>query len=97
MITQPHPRIEVFSDIVDFARRMANVILYLLFSPWYGGASIMASAIPRLPLDYATALQHRGQSAGEDSDVMLRGHKWLRRAARLMISALGSHGRRALQ
>jgi hypothetical protein len=57
----------------------------------------MASAIPRLPLDHATALQHRGHSAGEDSDVMLRGHTWLRRAARLMIAALGSPRTRALQ
>jgi hypothetical protein len=40
--------------------------------------SIMASATLRLPLDHATALQHRRQDTGEDADVMLRGHKGLR-------------------
>src|SRR6266567_6786294 len=44
---------------------------------------------PRLPLHHATALQHWRQEACEDSDVMLRGHKWPRRSARPMISLLG--------
>src|SRR5262249_56646684 len=35
------------------------------------------------------ALQHWRQEACEDSDVMLRGHKWPRRSARPMISLLG--------
>jgi hypothetical protein len=60
-------------------------------------ASIMASATPRLPLDHATALQHRRQGACEDSDVMLRGHPWPRPSARPMISALGSHRRGRMQ
>ena len=52
---------------------------------------------PRLPLDHATALQHRRQGVCEDADVMLRGHKWPRRSARPMISSRGSHRRGALQ
>ena len=58
--------------------------------------SIMASVTPRLPLDHTRALQHRRQSTCEDSGVMLRGHQWPRRSARLMISALGSPRRTAL-
>jgi len=49
----------------------------------------MASAPPQLPQDHATALQHRRQGVCEDSDVMLRGHKWPRRSARPIISFLG--------
>jgi hypothetical protein len=52
---------------------------------------------PRLPLDHATALQHRRQGACEDSDVMRRGHPWPRLAARPMSSALGSHRRGTLE
>jgi len=44
---------------------------------------------PRLPLHHATALQYWRQEACEDSDVMLRGHKWPRRSARPMLSLLG--------
>src|SRR5262245_1265309 len=44
---------------------------------------------PRLPLHHATALQYWKQEACEDSDVMLRGHKWPRRSARPMLSLLG--------
>src|SRR5262245_41296382 len=48
---------------------------------------------PRLPIDHATALQHRRQGACEDSDVMLRSHTWPRPSARPMIASLGSHRR----
>jgi hypothetical protein len=41
-------------------------------------ASIIASAIRRLPRDHATALQHRRQGACEDADVMRRGYTWPR-------------------
>ena len=49
---------------------MANVLLALL--ALMCRASIMALA-PWLPLDHATALQHRRHSADEDADMMLRG------------------------
>jgi hypothetical protein len=58
------------------------------------GASIMASAPPA-----ASGPRHStsapGQSVGEDSDRMRRGHPWRRRAARRMLSARGSHRRKA--
>jgi len=44
---------------------------------------------PQLSLDHATALRHLRQGACEDSDVMLRSHKWLRQYVRPMLSLLG--------
>ena len=52
---------------------------------------------PRLPLDYAPALQHRRPGTGEDADMMLTGHPWPRRYARPMRASLSSHRRYALQ
>src|SRR5215813_167118 len=52
---------------------------------------------PRLPLDHATALQHRRQGMGEDADVMLSEHTWPRRSARPMSASRGSPEKTTLQ
>ena len=76
--------------------RVANILLALLCSLWCVRSRSWRRP-SRLPLAYATALQHRRQSAGENSYGMLRGHPWLRRAARRRLAAHGSRRQGALQ
>src|SRR5262245_4298811 len=90
LIAQPPSHLEVFSDSAALRRARGqrppcSALLALVCA-----VSILAAA-PWLPLDHAAALQPRRQSVGEDADVMRRGHPWLRRAARLLLAARGSH------
>jgi hypothetical protein len=93
--SQPPPHFAVFSDSAALRRARGQRPPCSALLALVCGASIRASA-PWRPLDHATALQHRRQSAGEDADVRRRGSPWLRQAARPMLAARDSPRRGAL-